>query len=206
MPEDENDEARKEGREEASGKEGAAPAKPTKPTKTVRARRSSAKGDDEARPAEEPEEQPAEVAAEPFDSARDEGPTVDMPPPGKQGAAAAGGAAAGSSGLATLCHLLGLADLTLSILLIGFLAPLVLWLVMKDKDPEVDYHGKESINFQLNVLFWSLVGWILVPCFGLGLFLIPALSVAEIVLIILAAVAAANGQRYRYPAIYRMLV
>jgi hypothetical protein len=147
-----------------------------------------------------PEEEAEEVPAEPFDSSRDEGPTVDMPPPGtKRSAGATGGAA-----LAATAHLLGLADFTISIFLIGVLAPLVLWLVLKDTDPEIDYHGKESINFQLNILFWWLIAFLLSFCL-IGIPLLIVLPVVELVLVIIAAVAAVQGQRYRYPAIYRIL-
>jgi len=167
--------------------------KAKKATRKAPAKKPAAKQASEGTP-------PDEVPAEPFDSNRDKGPTVDMPPPGAKARAMETGAA-----LAAACHLLGLADLTFSILLIGLLAPLVLWLTMKDRYPEVDHHGKESINFQLNVMFWSLVSVVLIPCLGLGLLLLPALSIAELILIVLATVAAANGERYRYPMIYRIL-
>jgi uncharacterized Tic20 family protein len=147
-----------------------------------------------------PQEEAEEVPAEPFDSSRDEGPTVDMPPPGSKGTAGATGSAA----LAATAHLLGLADFTISIFLIGVLAPLVLWLVLKDTDPEIDHHGKESINFQLNILFWWLIAFVLSFCL-IGIPILIVLPIVELVLVIVAAVAAVQGQRYEYPAIYRIL-
>src|SRR5215510_683688 len=36
--------------------------------------------------------------------------------------------------------------------LIGFIAPLVVWLMFKDRSAFLDRHGKESLNFQLTVL------------------------------------------------------
>jgi len=158
----------------------------------------------ESRPAAEAprEAGPAaeEVPAEPFDKSRDEGPTVDMPPPGSKRT----GAATGSAALAATAHLLGLADFTVSVLLIGILAPLVFWLVLKDTDPEIDYNGKESINFQINILFWWLISTVLSFCI-IGIPMLIALMVVEIVLVIIAAVEAARGKRYRYPGIYRIL-
>jgi hypothetical protein len=153
-----------------------------------------------AKPAADEPAADKEVPAEPFDASRDAGPTVDMPPPGSRATAAVSGSAA----LAATCHLLGLADFTVSELLIGLLAPLILWLVFKDTDAEVDYHGKESINFQLNVLAWSLISWLLAICL-IGIPMRLALSVLEVVLIVLASIAAAKGERYRYPFIYRIL-
>jgi hypothetical protein len=138
---------------------------------------------------------PGEVTAEPFDAERDRGRTIDMPPPGEK--------ARGSPGLGALCHVLGLADLTVPVLLLGLLAPLLLWLAMKDRDPVVDHHGKEAINLQLNLLFWFVV--LFLPslcCLGLPLLL---LMLGEVVLVVLAAVAAVQGQEYRYPFLYRVL-
>ena len=153
------------------------------------------------KPAAKATSEPAseEVKAEPFDAQKDAGPTVDMPPPG-----GASGATKGSTALAATCHLLGLVDFTVSVLLIGLIAPLVLWLILKDTDPEIDHHGKESINFQINVLFWWVVALILTPCL-IGIPLLIALPFVELVLVIIAAVAASQGQRYRYPGIYRIL-
>ncbi len=179
---------------------GAAAPKKKKAKKTTRKKAVVKPAGDE--PKAEPKEPPAEeVTAEPFDATRDKGATVDMPPAGSRKKAATGSAA-----MAATCHVLGLADLTFGELVfgLGILAPLVLWLVLKDKDAEVDYHGKESINFQLNVLLWSLVCWILTPC-CIGIPMRLALSIIEIVLVILAVIAAANRERYRYPLIYRIL-
>ena len=33
-----------------------------------------------------------------------------------------------------------------------FAGPLIIWLIKKDQSKFVDYHGKEALNFQLNVL------------------------------------------------------
>jgi len=142
-----------------------------------------------------------ELEAEPFDSRREEGRTYDVPPPGQEGSEAASGSVA----LAAACHLLGLADATVSIFLIGLIAPLVLWLAMKDQDPEVDFAGKESINFQINLLVWSLAGVLLSFCL-IGIPLLFLLSVAKLVLIIIATIQTVQGQRYRYPFIFRILV
>ncbi|UCC67130.1 MAG: DUF4870 domain-containing protein, partial [Armatimonadota bacterium] len=47
-----------------------------------------------------------------------------------------------------LCHLAGL---------VGFLGPLVVWLLKKDESELVNDQGKESLNFQLSILIY-LVG------------------------------------------------
>ena len=193
MPEEETDRPEKEEPQEPAGEPAA------RKKAAARAPRKTAAKKDEPQAAEEPAPPAEEIPAEPFDSSRDAGPTVEMPPPGARSKAATG-----STALAATAHLLGLADFTVSIFLIGVLAPLVLWLALKDTDPEVDYHGKESINFQLNVLFWWLIGIVLSFCL-IGIPILFVLPVIELVLVIVAAVSAAGGQRYRYPGIYRIL-
>ena len=45
-----------------------------------------------------------------------------------------------------LAHLLGA--------LLGFLGPLIIWLVKKDDHPFVAEQSKEALNFQLTLLIW----------------------------------------------------
>jgi len=149
---------------------------------------------------------PQEVEAEPVAPGEaNQGPTVDMPPPGTPDQHAAPGTSnLAIYGWAAACHLLGLADFSFSFLMIGILAPLVLWLALKDSDPEVDHAGKETINFQLNLLFWQVIFTGLAFCF-IGIPLLIALPVLEIVLVVLATIETFNGKRYRYPYIVRIL-
>src|SRR5689334_2713589 len=45
-------------------------------------------------------------------------------------------------------------------LLVGgltFIGPLIIWLIKKDESKFVDANGKESLNFQLNILIYSLI-------------------------------------------------
>ena len=70
---------------------------------------------------------------------------------------------------AMLCHLSSLLWLPLSlspILLIGLpipliflniLGPLMIWLLKKKQHPSIDTHGKESLNFQITLLVYSLI-------------------------------------------------
>jgi uncharacterized Tic20 family protein len=102
------------------------------------------------------------------------------------------------------CHLTPLIDFGLTFLMYGFALPLILWLVKRDTDPEVDYHGKESLNFQLNLLFWYLLSIPLSFCL-IGIPLFFALWIGKIVLCVVAAVKTAEGERYRYPFIYRVI-
>lgn len=93
----------------------------------------------------------------------------------------------------------------------GFIAPLVVMLVRSDS-PFVRRHASESLNFQLSMLIYSVVGGIValvvtVVTLGLAaLLLIPLILVvllAVLVVVIQATVRAGNGEDYRYPVTIR---
>lgn len=109
-----------------------------------------------------------------------------------------------SSGWAVACHLLGLVDFGVSVLFLGLFSTLVAWLIAKDKDPEADFHGKEALNFQLNILFWQVMAVPLCCCL-IGGPLLLVLPFAKVFLMIVAAIKAANGERWRYPLVVRVL-
>jgi uncharacterized protein len=101
-----------------------------------------------------------------------------------------------------LCHLSTL----LSYLAAGltFLGPLVCWLMKKDSSRFVDYHGKESLNFQLNILLYTLICLPLV-CMVVGIFLLGAVHTYSIVCVIIAGIKASGGELFRYPFIIRFI-
>jgi uncharacterized Tic20 family protein len=97
---------------------------------------------------------------------------------------------------------------------LGLLAPLAVLLVQGNKSEFVRRHATESLNFQISLLIYSLVGTVLafVIAFltlGLGLFVIvPVIIVIVIlalILVIVAAVAANRGDEYRYPLNIRII-
>jgi hypothetical protein len=101
-------------------------------------------------------------------------------------------------------HLIGLLDFGVKFFCAGLIATLVLWLMKRGDDPEIDFHGKESLNLQLNILFWQIVA---IP-FSLCLIGIPVLLLAplvQIVMLIVGAVHASDGERWRYPLIFRVI-
>ena len=90
-----------------------------------------------------------------------------------------------------------------------FVGPLIIWLWKKDESPEIDAHGKESLNFQLSILLYTVVYAIV--CFVLMLvligfllmWLIPVFYIVNVVLVIVASLKANEGQLYRYPLTIR---
>ncbi|WP_166844679.1 DUF4870 domain-containing protein [Isoptericola sp. BMS4] len=80
----------------------------------------------------------------------------------------------------------------------GFLAPLIIWLVYKDRSPRLDDQGKQALNFQLTVLIAYVVGGILTVILIGGLIAFAA-WVCAIVFGIMGAVASSRDEWYRYP-------
>ena len=101
-----------------------------------------------------------------------------------------------------LCHLLALCGLVIPFG--NILGPLVLWLVKKEGMPFVDDQGKESLNFQISIAIYG-VGAFLLSFVVIGIPLAIALGVFWLVMVIIATVAANNGERYRYPLTIRLL-
>jgi uncharacterized Tic20 family protein len=94
-----------------------------------------------------------------------------------------------------LCHLLGL---------VGFLGPLIIWLLKKDQYAFVNSQGKESLNFQITLTICMMACWFLwfliVPPM-----LIPLLWVLNLVFIIMGSVRASKGEPYTYPFAIRLV-
>lgn len=163
---------------------------------------------------EETAEPTAAEAAPDAASSSDEAGSEDSPPP----PSTAGGAppttppgAAPEAGAgqpheermwAMACHLSGLAGF-----LIPFgniLAPLILWLVLREKWPFVDDQGKEALNFQITMTFYVLAACILI-FFCIGIPILIGLMVLDLVLVIVAAIRSSEGVGYRYPLTLRLV-
>ena len=89
-----------------------------------------------------------------------------------------------------------------------FLGPLIVWLTKKNAHPFIEDQSREALNFQLTVTLVAVALSILnmIPFIGC-LFWLASLAVflADVVLIILAAVKANDGERYRYPVSLRLV-
>lgn len=106
---------------------------------------------------------------------------------------------------AMFCHLAALAGYVAP--LVGnIVGPLVVWLIKKDQYPAVDAHGKESLNFQISLTIYLLVSIAIAVATCGFLFPLPiGVAIAGIVLSIVAAVKANQGEFYRYPLTIRMI-
>jgi uncharacterized Tic20 family protein len=96
---------------------------------------------------------------------------------------------------ATLVHL---APFLAAMVGIPFLGPLIVFLVFKDRGPFVRFHAAQALNFQIiiTIAFWvfGLLSFVLI-----GIPFLIATAIAWVVLSIVAAVKANNGEWYRYP-------
>jgi uncharacterized Tic20 family protein len=104
-----------------------------------------------------------------------------------------------------LCHLSALVGWAVPGM--GFLGPLICWLIKKDTSPFVDAHGKEALNFQLNILIYALITIPIgiVTC-GAGFLLTLAVAVyGLIVMPIIAGLKANSGEMYEYPLTFRLI-
>ena len=105
---------------------------------------------------------------------------------------------------AMFCHLAGLAAYIVPVVISGIIAPLIVWQIKKDEHPFIDEHGKEAVNFQISILLYSLIS---IPfifiCIGIAM--LVAVGIYDIVFLLIAAVKANNGQRYRYPLCIRFI-
>jgi uncharacterized Tic20 family protein len=91
-----------------------------------------------------------------------------------------------------------------------FIGPLVIWLMKKETMPFVADQAKEALNFNITVSAIFLILLILsFLTLGIG-FLITApvmfiIGIAALVFIIIAAIKANDGIRYRYPLTVRLV-
>lgn len=138
-------------------------------------------------------------------------------PPPQQDAGAQASAASGISAeqrqWAMFAHLSALAGALLTSAVGGIgclIGPLVIWLVKKDTMAFVDDQGKEALNFNITVGL-AFLALLLLSILTLGIGLLIAvplwviIGIAWLVLTIIAAIKANEGQAYRYPFALRLV-
>ena len=91
-------------------------------------------------------------------------------------------------------------------ILFAFLAPLVVYLVQKDRGQYVKEQSTEALNFQITILIGYVIVTVLtIVTFGLGSILYLAVWIVSIVFAIMAGLAANKGENYRYPLTLRLI-
>ncbi len=97
---------------------------------------------------------------------------------------------------ATILHLSQL--LGYAVVVVGFVAPIIIWMVMKDQYPGIDAHGKNVVNWILSSLIYGVIG-VLSLIVGVGFVILLALLVLGIVFPIIGAMKASQGIVWKYP-------
>lgn len=115
---------------------------------------------------------------------------------------------------ATGCHIAALA-LYLGIPFGNVLGPLLIWLFKRKEYELVEDQGQEVLNFQISVMIYGLIlsalgafffiTLILIPAAIICLILIGGLFVFSLVMTIIGAIHASNGEAYRYPLTIRLI-
>jgi uncharacterized Tic20 family protein len=94
----------------------------------------------------------------------------------------------------------------LSGIVAGFIGPLIIWLINKDKADKgwLNEQAKEALNFQITIA----IGWVVAVALSMiliGFLLYPVLLIGNIVLCIMAGMKANEGVAYRYPWAIRLI-
>ena len=97
---------------------------------------------------------------------------------------------------------------------LGIIAPIVTLVAKGDSSAFVRRHSVESLNFQISLLIYGVVGvvaGVLLTIITLGLALLALVplavlaGVAALVVVVLATIKASNGEDYRYPLTLRFV-
>lgn len=89
-------------------------------------------------------------------------------------------------------------------ILLSFIAPLVVFLMYKDRDEFVRDQSVEALNFQITVVIAVVISSLLMIVL-IGFLLLAAVGIAALVLPIMGGIAANRGERYRYPVALRLI-
>jgi uncharacterized Tic20 family protein len=97
---------------------------------------------------------------------------------------------------AMLAHLGGI--------VLGFIAPLIVWLIYKDRDQFVKDQSVEALNFQITIAIGFVASSVLMIVL-IGFFTFFAVWIAALVFSIIGGMAANRGENYRYPFTLRLI-
>jgi uncharacterized Tic20 family protein len=85
-------------------------------------------------------------------------------------------------------------------ILIGFISPLIFWLIYRDRSKFLDTNLKSALNFHLTTLIAFIAASILTAVtFGILSILFLVIGVLILIFCILAFVKTRNGENYKYP-------
>ena len=80
----------------------------------------------------------------------------------------------------------------------GLIAPIIIWLVQKDKLPGIDEHGKVVVNWLISLILYLILS-VLLSFIFIGIPMLIVLIVATIIFPIIGGIKANDGQLWKYP-------
>lgn len=87
-------------------------------------------------------------------------------------------------------------------------APLIIWLLKKDTNPELDAEGRKVLNFQISYTIYMVAAGILAVfagCLLVPYIFPPIVGIAWLVFTIIGTVKASNGENYEFPFTLKLL-
>lgn len=81
---------------------------------------------------------------------------------------------------------------------------LIVYLLKKDESPYVSEHAKEAMNFQISVTIYYIIG-IILSLLIIGIFVLIAVGLMNLILCIIATIKASDNVLYRYPFTIRLI-
>jgi uncharacterized protein len=85
----------------------------------------------------------------------------------------------------------------------GFIPSLAVYL-LKSENQFLKSVAKDNLNFQITLMIYAFVAGILIFLL-IGILLLPIVFIGGVVIQILAALAASNGEKYNYPLTIKLL-
>ena len=89
-------------------------------------------------------------------------------------------------------------------LLTTFIAPLVIFLIYRDRDPFIRRHALQALNFQIIIAIGYFLSSLLMVVV-IGFLTYPLFFILSVVFSIIAAMAANKGEEYTYPMVPQMV-
>jgi len=86
----------------------------------------------------------------------------------------------------------------------GLIVPILLWQLKKDEIEGMEAQGKEVVNFQLSLLVYSVIAFILAFVL-IGFFIFGIIALLNIIFPIIYGLKANNGEPVSYPLTIRFI-
>ena len=80
----------------------------------------------------------------------------------------------------------------------GFIVPLILWIINKDRVIAMDEHGKSILNFQISIFIYAILCIPAIFLLGLGILGLIVVGILAFVLPIVNAIKASNDEKPNY--------